>query len=107
MSFSAFVEQAKRRGDLSLSCLLQAEESRGEMELVSADPHVQPELRYHYLSEPNDMRRMREVVRLSVDLLASAPFRGIVKRRTDPVDADLGSDRALDAWIRSRLFTTI
>jgi choline dehydrogenase len=107
LSFRRLLEQAHTHADLPLVCGLQQELSRGELEVTSADPHVHPKLRYNYFTEPADVERMREAVRLSAELLECGPLRRLVSSRTSPSDADLASNRALDKWMRENLATAI
>jgi len=77
----------------------------GELKLASADPAAQPVLDYNYLKEESDVRRLRESVRICVDLGEHESFKDIIQERIDPTDAELASDEALDEWI-SRTVTT-
>ena len=86
---------------------LQEALSKGEMRLVSADPKVQPELHYNYLADTFDRRRMREGVRLTIDLMQSDAFKDLVAERTVPTDDHLASDAALDHWMYTTLGTAI
>ena len=78
----------------------------GELRLASADPAEQPVLEYHYLEEEFDRKRLRESVRICVDLGEHESFRDIIQERVDPTDADLASDEALDAWMRREVTTS-
>lgn len=78
----------------------------GSLHLTSTDPHVQPELNYNYLTEPFDRSRLREAVRLAVDLLNHPAFQAIVAERVDPLVDDLASDAALDAWMLRAVTTS-
>ncbi len=91
--------------ELRLVGSLQAEESRGEMRLISADPHVAPELNFHYMSHTSDLRNARANVRLAVEILATKPMRDLVKSRTSPNKEDLQSDAALDRWMLAKIGT--
>ncbi len=71
---------------------------QGRIELRSADPHVQPLLDYNYLTEEFDRRRMREGVRLCLEIAAGPEYRSILRERLEPTDADMASDGALDRW---------
>lgn len=73
--------------------------SRGGIMLRSADPTVGPLIRYRYYSEPSDLERMRQSVRLSLQFLAHPAMRAITRGRVSPIDADLVDDRSLDRWI--------
>ena len=79
--------------------------SKGSVTLTSLDPHVQPFLDYHLLEDPEDRRRLREVVRLAVDVFAHSDLAQVVKERYSPTDADLESDDALDAWMLREVTT--
>lgn len=107
ISVKRLLEQARRGRDLMIGCSLQEALSKGEMRLVSADPKIQPELHYHYLADPFDRQRMREGVRLTVELLHSQAFKGVVAERTVPTDTHLASDAALDNWMYTNLGTAI
>ncbi|WP_160148791.1 GMC family oxidoreductase [Amycolatopsis alkalitolerans] len=68
---------------------------------LARDPRERPLVDLAFLSDPEDRRRMREAVRLTVDLVeSSAALRPFVGTRLSPVDAELAGDAALDAWLR-------
>ena len=71
----------------------------GQLRLQSADPNVQPLLDYNYLQDAEDRRRMRDGVRLCLELAARPEFERIVGERVAPDDAALASDDALDDWM--------
>ena len=77
----------------------------GHVRLASADPSVQPAFDYRYLQHPNDIRRVREGMRMAVRLLDSGPYREIVEHRIQPTDAVLADDDALDLWLRQTIGT--
>ena len=77
----------------------------GELRLTSADPQVQPSLDYRYLEETFDRQRLREVVRLCVELGGHEAFAEIVAERIEPTEADLESDDALDRWMLGEVST--
>ena len=107
ISVKRLIEQARRGRDLMIGASLQAALSKGEMRLVSADPYVQPELHYNYLSDPFDRQRMREGVRLVVELMQGKAFTDLVSERTVPTDTHLASAQALDNWMYTNLGTAI
>ena len=78
----------------------------GELRLASTDPTVQPVLEYHYLEEEFDRKRLRESVRICVDLGEHESFKDIVQERVDPTDEDLASDEALDRWMKTVVTTS-
>jgi choline dehydrogenase len=71
----------------------------GELRSSSPDPNVQPVLDYNYLEEPFDRERLREAVRICVDLAEQDDLQAIVEERTTPTDDDLSSDDNLDDWL--------
>jgi choline dehydrogenase len=107
MSMRRVMGQARHQRDLSLGAALQQASSRGEIRLTSPDPHVQPEIRYNYLSEASDRQRMRQAVRVAFEMLESKAFRPLVERRTGPSQAVLDSDAELDRWMSAHLHTAI
>lgn len=86
---------------------LQRAESRGVLTLHSADPARQPRLDYRYLTAAADRRRLREGVRLAVQLLGTRALAPLVGACAGPAGAELGDDAALDGWIRAHLTTAI
>ena len=68
--------------------------------MASADPSVQPEFNYRYLQHPNDVRRVREGLRLAKKLLESDAYKDVVDHRIHPSDEILAEDGALDLWMR-------
>ena len=78
----------------------------GEIQLTSADPHQQPALDYNYLTESFDRERLRESVRIIVDLLEHNAFKKLVAERLAPTDADLATDRTLDEWLLRQVSTS-
>jgi choline dehydrogenase-like flavoprotein len=72
----------------------------GYVKLASADPGVQPSFNYCYLQHPNDIRRVRDGVRMAVKLLESDAYKDIADYRIYPKEDVLPNDDALDRWIR-------
>ena len=90
-------------GTARIACALELPDGYGWVRLQSGDPTVQPSINYRYLHNENDMRRMREAVRLACSILESDAYRGISEGRIAPDDDTLTSDDDLDAWIRQTL----
>jgi predicted dehydrogenase (TIGR03970 family) len=93
-------EQAAR-----ISCTLGLPDGSGYVRLASADPNVQPSFNYCYLQHRNDIRRVREGVRLAVRLLESDAFKDVVDHRIHPAADILANNDALDLWIRQTVGT--
>ena len=88
-------EQAAR-----ISCTLGLPDGSGHVRLASADASVQPSFNYRYLQHPNDVRRVRDGVRMAARLLESEAYKDVVDHRINPTDDILNDDDALDLWIR-------
>ena len=93
----------ERRIEMMISLLLPT--GSGELRLTSTDPNVQPSLDYNYLAEPFDRERLREGVRLSLKLAEHEELKEIIGARTEPAEADLASDEALDDWMLREVTT--
>jgi len=85
---------------IGLSASLQLALGKGELKLQSTDPHIQPTLNYNYYQEEEDLRRMREAVRLAVRMGDDPAFSHILLDRVIPTDNDLISDESLNDWLR-------
>jgi choline dehydrogenase len=88
-----------------ISCTLGLPDGAGYVRLASADPKVQPSFNYCYLQHPNDMRRVREGLRMAARLLESNAYKDVADYRIFPTDAVLADDAALDRWIRQTVGT--
>lgn len=90
----AYVRPFVPGGPRHLMCLLQAPDSRGELDADRVE--------YRYLRTEHDRRRLRHAVRTAADLLRAG-----VGTRLDPPGDVLGTDRALDGWIAAHLTTAV
>jgi choline dehydrogenase len=88
-----------------ISCTLGLPDGSGYVRLASADPSVQPSFNYCYLRHPNDIRRVREGVRMAAALLESDAYKEVADHRIHPTDEILANDDALDLWIRQTVGT--
>lgn len=73
--------------------------SRGAITLRSSDPWAKPEIRFNYMSHPDDWEDFRHCIRLTREIFAQSafdPFRG---KEISP-GKDVESDEQLDAFIR-------
>ncbi len=78
----------------------------GEIKLASSDPHNQPALDYNYLTESFDRERLREAVRIIIDLTNHEALKELIAERIVPTDADLATDDALDQWMMRAVSTS-
>lgn len=90
---------------IRFSCALELPASAGELRLQSTDPHVQPHFDYRYLEDPWDRQRLREAVRLCLQLAQQKAYVDIIAERLAPTDQDLASDDALDTWLLKTIGT--
>ncbi|MDX2273886.1 MAG: choline dehydrogenase [Hyphomonadaceae bacterium] len=80
------------------TCALRPE-SRGTVTLASRDAFAPPAIDPRYFSAPNDMRTMRDSVRIIRDIIAQKAFDGYRGAEIAP-GAAAQSDDEIDAWIR-------
>ena len=88
-----------------ISCTLGLPDGSGQVRLASADPLVQPSFNYQYLQHPNDIRRVREGVRMAARLLESNAYNDVADYRISPTEDILNNDDALDLWLRQTVGT--
>ncbi len=107
ISLRRFAQQVAHQGDLAFLVAVQRQTSRGRIGLRSSDPREQPLIDYNYLSTDSDLRRMRQAVRIAVELLHSRAFRPHFGSLTELDDGILGDDATLNVWMRGHLATAI
>ncbi|WP_248916390.1 GMC family oxidoreductase [Pseudomonas moorei] len=75
--------------------------SRGRIDICSADPHVGPQIRPNYLSDPDDVASVIAGGRLIQALVRTRALRGLIK---EPIAPDLGemSDQQILEDFRQR-----
>ena len=112
MYMSSFATERLARGDdrlvstgIRVHPTLNLALSKGELRLQSTDPSVQPILDYHYLEDPFDRQRMREMIRTAAKLFQHPAFKDIVTKRNEPSDEELADDDLLDAFIARDITT--
>jgi len=84
---------------IRFTCMVELAQSAGELRLNSDDPHEQPFIDCRFLEEPWDRERLREGVRIILDMLEQESFKDIVEELISPVESDLVSDDTLDQWL--------
>ena len=87
-----------------MSCTLGLPKGSGYVRLASADPGVQPSFNYCYLQHPDDVRRVREGLRMGISLLESEAYKDVVDHLISPT-RDILADDALDQWMRQTVGT--
>ncbi len=73
--------------------------SRGTVRLRSADPAQAPEIRFNYMSHPDDWAEFRACVRLTREIFEQKAFSEYKGHEIQP-GKDVVSDEAIDAFIR-------
>ena len=79
-------------------------ESRGRLELASADPRVAPRIRQNFLATEKDRATLRRGVKLVREIARQRPLAGFVGAELAPGPGEL-SDAELDAHIRANVIT--
>lgn len=79
-------------------------ESRGRIELVSADPRQAPRIRQNFLATDNDWKTLRAGLRMARDVCRQASMAPFAAREIGPGDG-AASDADLDAHIRKDSIT--
>jgi choline dehydrogenase-like flavoprotein len=104
ISLNALRGEVAERHDLTLSCSLGIEASRGRLSLRTTNPADPPVIDFCYMSEAADRRAMRDGVRLAVEITNTSDFRKLEPVFTvRPSDAELRDDSMLDKWILKHL----
>jgi choline dehydrogenase len=85
---------------------LQRTKSRGRLTLRSADPHEQPQLDMRYASDPEDMRRLIDGVRLSWRIMHGPELAPFLAQVLAPTVEMIESDELLAEYIRATTSTT-
>ncbi len=89
---------------VTLHAVLMRPRAAGSVRLRSADPDDLPLVDPNYLGHADDVRHLREGMRVARDILATAPLRDIVADEFLP-GPDATSDDALDAHLRRTVKT--
>jgi len=90
--------KAEQDGFTIHTCPLRPD-SRGTVRLASRDPFAAPVIDPRYFSEPNDVRCMRDSIRMIRDIVSQEAFDNFRGPEIAPGDA-VRTDAELDDWIR-------
>ncbi len=104
--FNVMTGEAGPERTARIACALELPDGSGWLRLASADPIVQPSFNYRYFHNANDIRRMRDAVRLASRILESDAYNDVSEGRISPTDEIISSDDALDLWIRQTAGTS-
>jgi choline dehydrogenase-like flavoprotein len=84
---------------LAVTAMLAKSRSRGRLELVSRDPNVMPKIVLNYASHPDDMRRLKDGVRLAWRMIQDTSLNQHIDRVFAWNDKIIKSDRLLENTI--------
>ena len=90
---------------IQMNLVLNSADSRGEIRLTSTDIGDQPGIDFNYMSEPRDLARMRDGVRMMAVIGERPEFGDIITDMLMPPEDIVGDDGALDDWIRTDVTT--
>ena len=76
--------------------------SRGTVRLRSGDPGAAPEIRFNYMSHPDDWTEFRRCVRLTREIFAQDAFRPFVKHEIQP-GPGVDTDDEIDGFLRAHV----
>ena len=88
----------------SLRAVMLHPQSRGEIQLASADPRVPVKIRPNFLATESDRQTIRDGLKLVRRLRAAPPLGEFAARELAP-GAEVQTDEALDAYIRATAAT--
>ena len=91
---------------IRLTAIIELAEGAGELKLTSTDPTEQPFLNYRYLEHERDRERLREGVRICLDLLEHESYKDFVVDCISPTPEDLADNDSLDQWLLRNVTTT-
>lgn len=89
----------EQQGLVSMVPAIERAVGTGTVRLTTDDPDAPPAIDFCFLDDEEDRLRMREGVRLAVDLAGHPAFRGLLEHRIEPAGELLRSDAALDEWL--------
>jgi choline dehydrogenase len=96
----------EERGVVSMVPAIERAVGTGTVRLLSDDPAAPPAIDFCFLDAEEDRSRLREGVRLAVELAAHPAFAGLLDARVEPSPAALASDAALDEWLLHHVRTS-
>ena len=88
---------------MELCPVLMRPQAAGRLALRSADPYRQPEIELDFAADPEDLRRMKDAVRLMHDLAHSAEMSAVAHGVAGLNDSAAASEDALTAYVREHV----
>jgi choline dehydrogenase len=90
---------------MELCPVLMRPQSAGRLALHSGDPYQQPAIELDFAADPEDLRRMKDAVRLMYDLAHSAQMSAVAHGVAGLNDSAVASENALTAYVREHVDT--
>ena len=90
---------------IGLPVALERPHARGRLELASTDPRVQPLIQLDFATDPQDLRRLVEGVRLAWQIAHQPEIARLMHHVALLSEETMGSDDALAAYIRATVST--
>jgi choline dehydrogenase len=90
---------------MELCPVLMRPRAAGRLALRSADPHQQPAIELGFAADPEDLRRLKDAVRLVRDLTRSAEMSAVTHGAAGLDASVVASDRALTAYVHEHVDT--
>lgn len=84
---------------IRFTCMLELAEGSGELRLTSDDPNTQLSIDCRYLRSEQDRARLREAIRLALQIMDHEAFEDIIEYVISPTEDDLKTDETLDDWM--------
>ena len=91
----------KGKKALTLVSILAKPRSVGWLTVKSTDPLVPPEIHANFFSDPSDMERLMESVRLAYDIATSSPVKDEISEILFPDAETVSDDDKLEEFIRN------
>ena len=88
-----------------ISFALQNAVGYGELTLDNANPRTQPNINYDYLNEEYDKARMREGLKMVLDIVNSDPLKDHVVEIMNPSESDLQDEDSQNDWLLRNVYT--
>lgn len=99
--------ETKGKKALMMNNLLAKPHSEGWVTLSSADPHEQPEIHVNFLSHPFDIKRLKESMRKSWEMVTSSPMQEEIDEICFLDEETINDDEKLETYIRNFASTSL
>tara|TARA_A100001037_G_scaffold306849_1_gene357075 strand:- start:3002 stop:4552 length:1551 start_codon:yes stop_codon:yes gene_type:complete len=88
-----------------ISFALQNAMGYGNLTLNDSNPKTQPNINYDYLNNEYDLARMREGLKMVLDIIESDPLQEHVVQVVSPTQSDLKDDDSQNNWLLRNVYT--